>query len=234
MKNINLTCQEKLIYYNELSKFLTDERKANFEQIISQRTNHFSLVIENIHKAQNASAILRTADCLGVQNVNVIENNNKFDVNDEISLGANKWITLNKYNNKENNTKQCFDDLRSKGYKIVATMPYKNDVFLDDLDINNKMAIVFGSEVDGISKEAIKNADVFMKIPMYGFTESFNISVSAAITMHHLTNKLRKSNIEWRLNDMDRIDTLIQWTLHTIKYPDKVEKEVLIRLNLIK
>lgn len=234
MKQDELNYKEKLLLYNELSKFLTDDRKQLFEKTVKQRTNFFSMVIENIHKSQNASAIVRTADCLGVQKLSIIENNNSFETNEEISLGASKWVTITKYNKQENNTKACFDDLRLQGYKIVATMPYKNDIFLDDLPIDNKMAIVFGSEVDGISNEAIKNADTFMKIPMYGFTESFNISVSAAITMHYLTNKLRKSNIPWQMNEEQQLDTLIQWTLKTIKYPDMVEKEVLNRLNFSK
>ncbi|MBR1770005.1 MAG: RNA methyltransferase [Bacteroidales bacterium] len=228
----NLNQKDKLRFYDAVCEFITPQRKALLEENINNRTNWVVPVIENIHKEQNASAVLRTCDCLGLQEVMVVENNNTFNVTDDISLGANKWLDIKKYNNYENNTKQCFDDLRKRGYKIIATMPYKNDINLQDVDINDKCAVVFGSEVDGISREAIANADCFMKIPMYGFTESFNISVSAAITLHYLTDKLRSSDLNWHLSDEHKLDTLIHWTLESIKYRDKVEKEIFERLNL--
>lgn len=228
----NLDLEQRQDFYSHLSEFITPNRKELIEKNIAFRTDWFVPVIENIHKAQNASAVLRTCDCLGLQEVRVVENNNSFEVTDDISLGANKWLNIKKYNKFENNTVECFNDLRKQGYKIIATMPYKNDINLQDVDINEKTAIVFGSEVDGISKDAIENADCFMKIPMYGFTESFNISVSAAITLHYLTDKLRNSDIDWHLSKEQQLDTLIQWTLESIKYPDRIEKEILTRMGL--
>lgn len=228
-----LSKEQKKEFYSNLCEFITPQRKALLEKNITNRTNWFVPVIENIHKEQNASAVLRTCDCLGLQDVMIVENNNTFSVTDDISLGANKWLNITKYNSFKNNTKQCFDDLREKGYKIIATMPYKNDINLQDVDINQKTAIVFGSEVDGISKEAIDNADCFMKIPMYGFTESFNISVSAAITLHYLTDKLRNSSIDWHLSEQNQLDMLVHWTLESIKTRDRIEKEVLKRMNII-
>lgn len=227
----DLNLEDKKKYYKLLCDIISENRKTVIENVVNMRTDHFVPVIENIHKAQNASAVLRTCDCLGLQDVFVIENNNKFAVTDDISLGANKWLNIQKYSSFENNTKQCFDDLRAKGYKIIATMPYKNDINLQDIDIKDKCAVVFGSEVDGISQEAINNADAFMKIPMYGFTESFNISVSAAITMHYLTDKLRKSNMDWHLSEQKIYDTLILWALQSITSKDKIEKELLNRLD---
>lgn len=212
-----------------LCGFIMPQRKELIEKIIDLRTDRIVPVIENIHKAQNASAVLRTCDCLGLQDVFVIENNNRFSVTDDISLGANKWLNITKYHSSENNTVQCFDDLRKQGYKIVVTMPHKNDTDLQNLDINQKYALVFGSEVDGISPQAEANADGFMKIPMYGFTESFNISVCAAITLHYLTDKLRNSAVNWHLSEEKRIDTLIHWALSGIKTKDKIEKELLKR-----
>ena len=224
---------QKQEFYTNLCEFITPERKALLEKNIVNRTNWFVPVIENIHKEQNASAVLRTCDCLGLQDVMVVENNNTFSVTDDISLGANKWLNIKKYNSFTNNTKQCFDDLRKQGYKIIATMPYKNDIDLQDVDINQKTAIVFGSEVDGISKEAIENADCFMKIPMYGFTESFNISVAAAITLHYLTDKLRNSSINWHLSKEEQLNMLINWTLSSIKHNERIEKEILKRMNIL-
>ena len=225
-----LPIKSKRLFYDKLSHLITEERKRTIEKIIDLRTSYFIPVIENIHKAQNASAVLRTCDCLGLQDVRIVENNNKFSVTDDISLGANKWLSIKKYNSSNNNTKKCFDELKKQGYKIIATMPYKNDINLQDINITQKSAIVFGSEVDGISQEAIDNADAFMKIPMYGFTESFNISVAVAITMHYLTDKLRHSNIQWQLDENERIDTLIFWALQSTHDSKKIEQELLKRL----
>lgn len=231
-KDLNL--EQRRLFYENITEFITPNRRELIEKNISFRTDWFVPVIENIHKAQNASAVLRTCDCLGLQEVRVVENNNSFEVTDDISLGANKWLNIKKYNKFENNTVECFNDLRKQGYKIIATMPYKNDINLQDVDISQKTAIVFGSEVDGISKDAIENADCFMKIPMYGFTESLNISVSAAITMHYLTDKLRNSSMDWHLTEEQQLDTLIHWCLESIKYPDKIEREILQRMGLTK
>ncbi len=227
----DLDIEKKEKYYQMLCQIISPERRTLIEQMIDKRTDYFVPVIENIHKSQNASAVLRTCDCLGLQEVKIIENNNKFSVTDDISLGANKWLNIKKYSSFENNTKQCFDDLKKQGYKIIATMPNKNDVTLQEVDITQKSAIVFGSEVDGISQQAIDNADCFMKIPMYGFTESFNISVCAAITMHYLTDKLRQSQMDWHLTKEKKYDTLILWALQSITSKDKIEKELLKRLD---
>ncbi|MDR1726101.1 MAG: RNA methyltransferase [Bacteroidales bacterium] len=229
----NLTSYQKKIYYNELSKLCTENRTKLFDKIIEQRTRHITLVIENIYQSQNASAVLRTADCLGLQDVHVIENDNKYEINPDVALGSSKWIDLYRYNKEANNTKQCLQSLKSKGYKIVATLPNSNNVMLDDIDVSHKLAVVFGNELKGLSDIAIEEADIFMKIPMYGFTESFNISVSAAITMYQLTDRLRKSSVKWQINEEDKIDTLIKWVKHSIKYSDKVEQEILNRLGFL-
>ncbi len=227
----DLDIEKKKKYYQMLCQIISSERRALIEKIVDKRTDYFVPVIENIHKSQNASAVLRTCDCLGLQEVRIIENNNKFTVTDDISLGANKWLNIKKYSSFEDNTKQCFDDLKKQGYKIIATMPNKNDIALQEVDIKQKAAIVFGSEVDGISKQAIDNADYFMTIPMYGFTESFNISVCAAISLHYLTDKLRQSNETWQLDINKRYDTLILWALQSITSKDKIEKELMKRLD---
>lgn len=228
----SLSLEDKNRFYDNICEFISAQRKSLIENNVKNRTDWFVPVIENIHKEQNASAVLRTCDCLGLQDVMVVENNNSFEVTDDISLGADKWLNLKKYSKYGNNTKKCFDDLKAKGYKIVATMPYRNDIDLQQVDINQKTALVFGSEVDGISQEAIDNADCFMKIPMYGFTESFNISVSAAICLHYLCDKLRRSDLPWRLSPERQLDVLIGWALESIRARDKVEKEVLSRMGL--
>jgi tRNA (guanosine-2'-O-)-methyltransferase len=216
--------QKELIEY--LATFVTPERLSLFERILENRTSYFTVVLEDIYQSQNASAVLRTCDCFGIQNVNVIENRNEFNVNKEVALGSSKWLTIRKFTEQENNSQEAIKTLKKEGFRIVATSPHINDTLLDDFDIEKgKAAFVFGSELPGISDTIMNEADEFVKIPMYGFTESFNISVSAAILLHHLTDKLRKNtNISWKLSDNEKEKVKLQWLRNTVKRSELLEK----------
>jgi len=205
--------------------YISENKKSLFETLIKHRTRHIAVVLEDIYQPHNASAVLRSADLFGVQDIHIIENRNQYEVNPDVALGSSKWLTLNKYNNQEQNTLACFDALRNKGYKIVATTPHKNEVMLEDLPLEQKTAVVFGTELKGLSDIALQNADAYVKIPMYGFTESFNISVSAALTLFNLTERLRKSDIAWQLTEAEEIDIQIEWAKSTIKKVDLMIKE---------
>lgn len=214
----------------ELLEYLSDvvnpARLALYNKIIENRTNYITVVLEDIFQAQNASAVLRTCDCTGIQNIHVIENRNKFQDDSEVSMGSSKWITINKYRGNENNSLDAIRTLKSKGYRIVATSPHSNDVELPDFDISKgKMALVFGSELPGISETIEREADEFLKIPMYGFTESFNISVSAAIILYYLTDKLRNSDsIKWQLTDDEKVEIKLHWIRNAVKKSALIEQ----------
>lgn len=216
--------QKELIEY--FSAFVTPERLTLFEKILEHRTSYFTVVLEDIYQSQNASAVLRTCDCFGIQNVNVIENRNTFTVNKEVALGASKWLSIRKFTESKNNSLEAIQTLKKEGFRIVATSPHTNDMLLDDFDIEKgKAAFVFGSELPGISETIMNEADEFVKIPMFGFTESFNISVSAAIVLHHLTHKLHKnSNIFWQLTPEEKDCIRLQWLRNTIKRSEMLEK----------
>ena len=216
--------QSELIDY--LSTYVTPERLSLFEKILKNRTYYFTVVLEDIYQSQNASAVLRTCDCFGIQNVNVIENRNTFNVNKEVALGASKWLSIRKFTDCKNNSLEAIQTLKKVGFRIVATSPHVNDTLLDDFDIDKgKAAFVFGSELPGISETIMNEADEFVKIPMFGFTESFNISVSAAIILHHLTDKLHKNpNIHWKLTSEEKAEIRLQWLRKTIKRSDLLEQ----------
>jgi len=165
-----------------LSDFIYDRRIAQLQKVIECRTRYITVVLEDIFQSQNASAVLRTSDCLGIQDVHIIENKNAFNVNPKVVLGSSKWLTLKKYNGSTNNSEKAISNLRKEGYRIVATSPHTNQVNLDQFDINKgKVAVFFGTEQTGLSDVVLNNADEYLSIPMFGFTESYNISVSAAI-----------------------------------------------------
>jgi tRNA (guanosine-2'-O-)-methyltransferase len=221
---------DKRKLFDFLSNYVSDNKKQLFDKIIQYRTRHITVVLEDIYQPHNASAVLRSCDCFGIQDVHIIENRNIYEVNPDVALGSSKWLNLIKYNENESNTLDAFNKLREKGYRIVATTPHKNDTLLDDLDIDRKTALVFGTELKGLSDIALENADAFVKIPMYGFTESFNISVSAAIILHHLTEKLRKSDINWHLTDEEIVDIKLNWVKAVVKKSEVLEKEFFSRL----
>ncbi len=212
-----------------LSTYLTDQRKQLFDQVIQYRTRHITVVLEDIYQPHNASAVLRSADLTGIQDIHIIENRNQYEVNPEVAMGSSKWLNLIKYNESNENTLKAYESLRKQGYRIVATTPHTNDKNLDEISIDNKMALVFGTELKGLSETAIQNADEYLRIPMYGFTESYNISVSAALTLYTLTEKMRKSDIPWQLSEEEKLDILLEWTRRSIKRSDLIEKEFFLR-----
>lgn len=211
-----------------LKEFVVEERRELFEAKIKERTQHLTIVLENIFQGRNISASIRSADCFGIQDVHIIENDNFFNDDSEVSMGAEKWITTKRYNQYKHNSIEAIKKLRAEGYQIIATTPHETDCSLYDLDITEKkMALLFGSEVKGCSKQTLELADKKMKIPMYGFTESYNISVSVSLSLQHLTYKMRKSDINWGLPMDQQNKVMLQWLRNSIKAAPEIEKKYL-------
>ncbi len=204
-----------------LQNFTLEERRQQLWEVATQRTRYITVVLENIYQTQNASAVLRSCDCFGVQDVHIIENSNQFNVNPQVVKGATKWLNIHRYNEQTNNSRTAIKRLKSEGYRIVATTPHRNDVNLNDFDISKgKTAFVFGNEKKGISDIVIEEADEFMKIPMYGFSESLNLSVCAAITIQHFTNTLKQSDMNWQLSELETQYLYLDWLKKSIKKSD--------------
>ncbi|MCD4772224.1 MAG: RNA methyltransferase [Bacteroidales bacterium] len=218
----NISVKKELL--KQMLEVILDNRKQRFEDVIKYRTRYITVILEDIFQSHNASAVLRSCDCLGIQDIHIIENNNEYVLSNNVTLGSSKWLSIKNYNHKEENTIKTLKKLKSNGYRIVATSPHKNDCKLEDLPIDGKFALLFGTEHKGLSDEAIENADEFVYIPMYGFTESYNISVSAALSLHYLSEKLRKSNINWHLTEEEIIDIKLDWARNTINKPDILER----------
>jgi len=208
-----------------LESFLSENRKKRFEEVLAKRTRHITVAVEDVYKDRNASAIVRTADCFGIQDVHIIENYNEYQLSTGIAKGSDKWININVYDREELNTLTCLKKLRKQGYKIVATTPHKNEQLLEDIDISEKIALVFGGEKDGLSELAMEEADEYLKIPMVGFTESFNISVASAIILHNLSNRLRTSEVPWQLSDAEKDELRLEWAIKTVLNVDMLIKK---------
>ena len=207
-----------LALLNYLETFLTENRKQRFENVLENRTKHFTVATEDVYQLHNTSAVMRSCDVFGVQEVSIVEEVNSKSIDREIAMGAQKWVDLKRYHT----TKECIKDLKGNGYQIVATTPHVDDCELMDFDITKKACFFFGRETEGLSQHVLDEADSFLKIPMVGFTESLNISVSAAIILQHVTSKLRKSNIKWQLTADEIIEKRFDWVRKTIKNYDAI------------
>ena len=210
---------------DEFYSIISPSKQEMYERIAKERTKHLTVVLENIYQEHNASAVLRTCDCFGIQELHAIEKDNQYKVQRDIALGAGRWVDLYNYDQGESPTIDCITKLKNKGYKIVATTPHTKDVTINDLDLSQPIALVFGTERRGISEEIIQMADEFVKIPMYGFTESFNISVSVAITLNVLRERLEKSSYNWRLNEKEQTLLKIKWCKKILRSGNEMEEE---------
>ena len=209
-----------------LRPLVTEDRWNRFHEVLAERTQYLTVVLENIYQPLNASAVLRSADCFGIQDVHVIENYNEFTPDREVAMGSSRWRNIQRYNEEENNTLKCIQNLKKEGYRIVATNTHINDGNLQDFDLTKgKSALHFGTEMEGLTNVALQEADEYLKIPMYGFTESFNLSVAAAVCLQHLSHQLRQENIDWQLSDIAKNEILLNWLRYTIDRSDIIEKD---------
>lgn len=201
-----------------LEDFLTPRRRELFKEVLAERTRHITIVTEGVYQLHNTSAVVRSCDVFGLQEMHIIEQVQGRRIDKEIAMGAQKWVDISRYDSSEG----CLNALRERGYQIVATSPHGQAVSPTDIDIDAKMALFFGKEGDGLSDYILEQADVRMKIPMYGFTESLNISVAAAISLYELVNRLRNSDLNWRLSPEEILQKRWEWTLKSIKNADQI------------
>ncbi|KKN98326.1 hypothetical protein LCGC14_0148600 [marine sediment metagenome] len=201
----------KLLAY--LEEIISEKRKERFTEILNERTDYITVAVEDVFQMHNTSAVVRSCESFGVQTAHLIEGKYGQRLDEEIAMGAQKWVDIKRYKD----SKAVIDTLRGQGYKIVATSPHANSSLLQDFEIDSKTALFFGTENKGLSDYVLENADAYLKIPMVGFTESLNISVSAAIILQHLTSKLKASDIDWRLTEEERLERRLDWTKKSIK-----------------
>jgi tRNA (guanosine-2'-O-)-methyltransferase len=208
-----------LAYLAFLENILTDNRKEKFLKVLENRTKHFTVAVEDVFQMHNTSAVMRSCEVFGIQELNVIEQRYGKSIDKEIAMGAQKWVDINAFDSVSN----CVHSLKSKGYQIIATTPHENDCLLEDFDISKPSALFFGTERDGLSEEILQQADGFLKIPMVGFTESLNISVSAAIILQNLSTRLRHSDIHWQLSEEEILEKRLDWAKNSIKDIKRIE-----------
>ena len=219
-----LTLKQKTLLYERMAELFSENKRSLFDRLAPLRTRHLCVVLEDIYQSHNASAVLRSCDCFGVQDVHVVEKHNPFNPAGDVAVGSSKWVDYYRYAD----TAAAYTELRRRGYRIVATLPHENDQMIGDLDISQPTALVFGTELTGLSQEAIDGADAYVKIPMYGFTESFNISVCAALSLFSLTERMRHANgLNWQLDDDALLDLKLHWTMQVVRDGEKVMENLM-------
>lgn len=221
---------EGLDYKIKLLEFFSsmrlDRRNELMNRVLNDRTRYITLALENIFQPHNASAVLRSCDCFGVQDVHVIENSNAYELNPQVALGSVQWLNLHRHNTAENNTASCIAGLKQDGYRIVATSPNSEAVPIHGFDVGKgKFALLFGTERKGLSEVALSMADEFIRIPMYGFTESFNISVSVSLCLFHFTGRIRNEDAAWQLTYEEKLDIHLHWLRNTVRSSALLEQK---------
>lgn len=197
-----------------LETYLTEERKQRFLDVLQKRTKHITVAVEDVYQLHNTSAILRSCDVFGVQELHVIEHRFGKRLDKNIAVGAEQWVDVHRYGT----TADCVAKLKSEGYRIIATTPHNDSSLLPDFFPSEKSAIFFGTEKEGLSETVMQQADGFLKIPMVGFSESLNVSVSAAIIIQQLAQKVRDSDLDWRLTEAELLEKRLDWTKKSIKH----------------
>ncbi len=221
---------EDFEYKSKLCEFFRslklEKRNELMDRVLHDRTRYITVALENIYQPHNASAVLRSCDCFGVQDVHIIENSYQYELNPHVSLGAAQWLNLHRYSTLENNTSECIAGLKKNGYRVVATSPDAKAVSIHDFDIaKGKFALLFGTEKFGLTPEACEMADELIRIPMYGFTESFNISVSVSLCLFHFTERIRTENTLWQLSQSEQTDIYLQWLRNTTTNSEMIERK---------
>ncbi len=208
-----LTPEQRRALIEFLGQYVTENKRTKIRQVLTYRTYYVTIALEDIYQPQNASATIRTCECLGVQTVHVIENRNEFRVSPKVTQGASKWVDIRRYRAQgQDNTTRCIQDLRARGYWIVATTPNVTHCYTpEEIPLDRPLAFLFGNEEEGLSPRALEQADAYLRLPMYGFTQSYNISVSVAMTLTHVISRLHRSDRPWRLTPEEQEALTLAW-----------------------
>ena len=220
-KHVPEQYREECIHY--LEGFVTPKRSARIKEVLRKRTRHLTVVLENLFQPHNASAVLRSCECFGIQDVHIVENDYAFERTRGVSMGAEKWLTMHHYNEEVFNTQACLRNLKSAGYRLAATTLREGAVPLQEIEMDEPLALMFGTELSGLTETAHQEADLFVYLPMWGFTQSFNISVSCALSLYELRRRLdQATEAHWRLARDESQWLHLEWLVRSIKSSEEM------------
>lgn len=213
--------------FDHLLTYVTPRRQARFAEVLDQRTRRITVVLEDFYDSHNISAVLRTCDALGVQDVHVIETEHEFEHEPEIALGSEKWLTVHRYGNSPDSRRACVASLRQAGYRLLAVTPHADARPPEEIDVSGPCALVFGTEKEGLTGEIMDASDGAVRIPMCGFVESLNVSVAAALCLYPMTRRLRSGPRDWGLTAAERDTLLFEWVRKSVPHVEQLAQRFL-------
>ena len=220
---------EHFALWDHFQEYVTPERRARLAEVLGQRTRRIAVVLEDVRQSHNMSAVLRSCDAFGIQDVHVLERVESFDPSTKVAVGSERWLTIRRETG-EGAVARGISRLKQQGYRIVATVPPgPRATPFEELSLDEPLAIVLGNEKDGISWEMAAAADGLTTIPMQGFVESLNISVAAALLVHSLSARLRRLRDDWRLTPAEHEELLFEWTRKSVPAVELIEQRWLER-----
>jgi tRNA (guanosine-2'-O-)-methyltransferase len=190
-----------------LAPILTAERIARIDQVLATRLASVVTVVEDTYDPHNAAATIRTTEAIGLGELHVIEPGERFSIASGITRGAHKWIELHRWRSAG----AAIAALRARGFRVLATLPDAAHA-IDEVDVTSPVAVAFGNEHAGLTREAIDACDGAVRVPMYGFTESFNLSVTVALAMSQIAARRRAAiGSLGDLDDVRRRELRARW-----------------------
>lgn len=203
------------------AQWVSEGRWARMAAVLDQRTRFVTVVMDNLYQVHNASAVMRTCEAMGVQDLHLVQRAQGLSLEHGIAMGAEHWMTAKRYHGASG-TEACIATLRDQGYRLVATSPHAQKS-IDDLVLEQPTALLFGEEKPGLSAAMMDAADEQVRLPMVGFTESYNVSVSVALCLDPLLRGLRRSDLDWALSRVERDELLLAWARRSVQHVDEVE-----------
>ncbi len=210
-----LSPDQKSLLKPYLESYVSENKRNQMNRVISHRTRHVAVVLENVYQPHNAAAAVRSCECFGFQDMHVIEERYNHELNTDVTMGGCKWVSLHHHKREVGGTEPVLTKLKDAGYKIAATSMRPGCVPLEEMELREPVALCFGTEERGLSEEAHAMADMFVQIPSFGFTQSFNVSVSVALSLSSIRNRLERGDIAWQLPADDREDLYLTWLMKT-------------------
>ncbi|MCZ2085730.1 MULTISPECIES: RNA methyltransferase [unclassified Kaistella] len=204
--------------FEYLQQFLTDERLEKINRFAPESSDFVLPVIEDVYQFRNAAAIVRSVEACGFHKIVAMESENQFNPNLRVTKGAETWVDVERLPHSLDSIKQ----IKNRGYKIVAVSPEKNATLLSDFQMTEPVALVFGTEAEGVTDEILDFSDETLAIPMYGFTRSFNVSVAAAICVYDLKQKLMRSNLDYKLSEEKLWEMKVRWAVNSLQSGEQI------------
>ena len=210
---------DRVLELEILEPFVTENRKARLKEVLAQRTRNLVLVLEDIYDPHNASACIRSAEAMGVQELHVVTPRHPFSPNPKVTNGADKWLDFFRYPAPA----PCLEALKKRGFLIAASALTDKARPISEVPFDRPVALVMGNEHEGLSDEMQNLADITYCVPMLGFSQSFNISVATALSLYHAVSaRTRLLGSNGDLTDEEQARLYHRWVKLSVPMADAI------------